>query len=186
MITNELKLILDAASGNRIMWLCKNPHDFVFIDLEEKLQVKPTIICNNECTPFCDGIFDTIFYDPPHIWRNSKTLSMFTIPNKDMFNKRFPKYAAERAPRYYGWDKFKTREDLLQHLAKTTKELARILKNDGLFFVKWCEIKISLQEVRDILASDFNELMLLPIKSRMQTSQNQTYWLILQKKLVNQ
>ena len=179
-----MKLILDAAAGNRIMWLCKSPHDFVFVDLEKNLQVKPMIICDNTQMPFQDSIFDTIFFDPPHVWRNSSTLSMFTCQNKEIFNKRFPKYAAERAPRYYGWDKFKTKNDLLNHITKAINEFERILKKDGLLFIKWCEIKIPLNEIRSALTTKFAELMILPIKSRMQTSKNQTYWITLQRKLI--
>ena len=61
-------MILDATAGNRTMWQTKQADGIIYIDMEKRLEVKPTIFCSNEQTPFRDNTFDNIFYDSPHTY----------------------------------------------------------------------------------------------------------------------
>jgi hypothetical protein len=176
-------VVLDLTAANRIMWKDKEPHDFIFVDIERNLDVKPTILSDNRCSAFRSKSIDIIYIDLPHDWRKSESLSFYTSPNREIFNKRFPKYASNRSTRYYGWDKVKSKEELLKLVESVSKESLRILNDDGIFNFKWCEVKIPISQILEILEIDWVVLMNLPIKSKMQTSNCQTYWVIMQKRI---
>jgi hypothetical protein len=176
-------VVLDATAANRIMWKDKKPHDFIFMDIERNLDVKPNLLSDITQCCFKDKSIDTIYIDLPHDWRKSESLSFYTSPNREIFNRRFPKYASNRPPRYYGWDKVKSKEQLLNLISNVSKEIYRILKDEGTLNFKWCEVKISIDDVLEILERDWVVLMNHPIKSKMQTSNCQTYWILLQKRI---
>jgi len=136
----ELTLILDATAGNRVMWQIKgivNPA--IFIDKQKRLERPPTIFATDELTPFSDKTFDTIFFDPPHHWNWKSTL--FGCPDAKSWQRR----DGRKIPTYYGMELYKTRAELVKYVWQAQKEFFRILKDDGLLWLKWCEIKISLE-----------------------------------------
>jgi len=171
-------MILDATAGNRTMWEKKNVDNIVYIDIEKKLDVRPTIWASNEQTPFPDKTFDVIFYDPPHNWGASKYYFAFASARER--KEFYPK--ASGVPTYYGWDKFKTRPKLIKHMYNAQKEFQRILKDDGILWFKWNEMRMLLNRVLTIF-HDWHELMRLYINDPTHTAgEHQTYWICMCKK----
>lgn len=65
-----MSLILDATAGNRMMWPNKNPPNTVFMDKRgPELNIPPDVIAVWKYTPFRDGVFSVILFDPPFIVR---------------------------------------------------------------------------------------------------------------------
>lgn len=56
--------ILDATCGNRGFWAAHSPKDLVCIDI--RLKVNPDIVADAKHLPFRDGVFQSVFFDPPH------------------------------------------------------------------------------------------------------------------------
>jgi hypothetical protein len=170
-------MILDATAGNRTMWKDKPPENTVFIDIERKLEVKPDIFADNSTTPFFDKVFDTIFYDPPHMVADKS--SFYVFPDAKSFKARWPDYG--EIPRYYGGDRYKNQQELIVHIYKAQKEFYRILKDDGLLWLKWNETVIPVRRVL-ALFDMWKDLLILPIKAPSQTAgTKQTYWVCMRK-----
>jgi hypothetical protein len=171
-------MILDATAGNRTMYECKQTDSIIYIDMEKKLKVKPTIFADNTNTPFLDATFDTIFYDPPHLWGNKEGYTPF-------YPKEYKKWASEHKPfafTYYGWDKYQSREALIAHIYRAQKEFARIIKPNGLLWLKWNETRIPLNRILTIFA-EWHVLLILRINDITQTwGTAQTFWVCLTKK----
>ena len=171
-------MILDATAANRQMWKKKDSDNIIYLDSQLRLQVPPTLFANNEQTPFKDGTFDTIFYDPPHRWNWEG--SYYSFPNaeeaKEIWGDK------KGVITYYGWDVYKTREELIRHIIKAQKELHRILKDDGLLWLKWNELEIKLMNILGLF-SRWDELMRLYVESPLQRKKDvQSYWICLEKK----
>lgn len=172
-------MILDANAGNRTMWQHKNSENIIYIDMERKLEVPPTMFCLNHQTPFQDKVFNAIFFDPPHNWGGA--IHYFSFPSKAERKKVFPD--ATGIPTYYGWDKFKSRGGLVSNIFKAQLEFKRILKDDGLLYFKWNEMRITLNQILPAF-SEWIVLMKLYINDPTHTAgEHQTYWVIMQKKV---
>jgi DNA modification methylase len=170
-------MILDATAGNRTMWHDSPPEDTIFIDIEKKLEIKPTIFADNTNTPFFDKQFDTIFYDPPHMFGDKG--SFYVYPDAKSFKERWKGYG--EIPRYYGGDKYKTGQELILHIYKAQKEFHRILKDDGLLWLKWNETEMPLRRILQLFDM-WKELLILPIKAPSQTAgTKQTFWVCMYK-----
>jgi len=171
-------MILDATAGNRTLWEYKYSEHITYIDVEKKLERRPTIFASNEHTPFPDKTFNSIFYDPPHNWGGA--IHFFSFPNRRERMKVFKD--ASGCPTYYGWDKFKTRGRLLKHMYNAQKEFQRILKDDGLLWFKWNEMRILLRRLLPVF-NDWLVLMTLYVNDPTHTAgKHQTFWLCMQKK----
>lgn len=174
-------MILDATAGNRTMWKTKDSEHIIYIDMEKKLTIKPTIFCVNHKTPFPDATFDSIIYDPPHF--HSDKSSFYVIPDKESFKKKWQGYGD--VPRYYGGDKYNSKSELLSHVHKAQKEFLRILKDDGLIWLKWNESKIKLGTIL-ILFEYWQVMLKIPCKlSNPNRTDKRTYWVCLMKKKVD-
>jgi len=160
------------------MWRIKDDERIFYIDMELELEVRPTIFCDNTRTPFKDKQFDTIFYDPPHSWKQGE--HWYTHPRRS--KEYFERYGDRSIPRYYGWDKYKNKSQLCAHIYKAQTEFIRILKDDGLLWLKWNEVAIELNKVLAYFI-DWVELMRLDISARVHPSGEQsTYWVVMAKK----
>jgi len=177
-------MILDATAGNRKIWINKNDENIIHIDIERGLEVKPTIFADNTQTPFQNDTFDTIFYDPPFAW-NFKSM-FFGFPNRTEQYKKYTTLGYRNcSTSYYGVERYKSKTALISHVFKAQKEFCRILKNDGLLWVKWNELRLKLDRVLPLFNDGWNELMRLEIKDRSQTlSETQTYWVVFTKKMM--
>lgn len=170
-------MILDATAGNRTMWEYKQCRDIVYLDMEKNLQTKPQIFASNSLTPFIDGSFDTIFYDPPHFFGHH--LSLFSIPDMATFRQVYPNETG--IPRYYGADKYKTQWSLLHHIFDAQREFLRILKDDGLLWLKWNETNLSINTILHLF-EDWRIMLKLPLRlNNPNKTQKQTYWVCLCK-----
>lgn len=171
-------MILDATSGNRRMWEWKDSKHIVYIDIQVELEVPPTLFASNEQTPFRDNSFDTIFYDPPHAWGEKG--HFYTYPRRS--EEYYKKWKDKSIPRYYGWERYKNRRQLSRHIYDAQKEFNRILKDGGLLWLKWNEIKIPLKNILSMF-TEWDTILKLPICSpKQRAGKQQTYWVCMQKK----
>jgi len=171
-------MILDATAGNRTMYETKNVKSIIYIDIEKQLWRKPTIFADCTRTPFKSKTFHTIFFDPPHTWGR---------PTFDFKTARFLKsrqWAREHpyGHTYYGWDKYKNRQELIAFIYRAQKEFLRILRDDGLLWLKWCEVDIPLLHILAIF-ENWRILLKLNIEDPTHTfGKGQTYWICMCKK----
>ena len=171
-------MILDATAGNRTMWKHKNAEAIIYIDIEKKLEIKPTIFADNTNTPFLSEIFDTIFYDPPHDYGrdDADLLGIGKIMLKQL------KASEHRLHTYYGYKYTSNRVSMIKLLYGANKEFNRILKEGGLLWLKWCELKLPLNRMLRIF-DNFTVLMIISVTDPTHTmSKHQTYWICLTKK----
>lgn len=160
------------------MWIHKDVESIVYIDIERKLEVKPTVYATNECLPFPLKSIHTIFYDPPHGWGEGHPF--YKYPDAESFKKEWEGYG--EIPRYYGWDKFKSYTQLIRHIYNAQAEFHKILKNDGLLWLKWNEVTIPLRRILTIF-TEWHVLLQLRMHQKVHTAgQKDTYWVCLCKK----
>jgi SAM-dependent methyltransferase len=111
------KRILDATvNGGRFWRGSKRP--VIGIDIEA--DHKPSIVADNTATPFEDGCFDVVVYDPPHIPNQGRD-------NQKDFHQRFG--LGGKSPKEQGYNFTHTYPPFV-------KEAYRILKDEGILFCK--------------------------------------------------
>jgi len=170
-------MILDATAGNRTLWINKESENIIYIDMETQLEVKPTIFCKNDMTPFRDKLFDTILYDPPHTWGGTDHYHCYPRRTQEYIEK----WKDTAIPRYYGWDKYKSETELIMHIVKAQQEFQRILKDDGLLWLKWNEMSIPLYKILSLL-NGWRLMIKIHDKDPSQTAgKHKTYWLCMEK-----
>ncbi len=152
----------------------------LWIDIEPELEIPPDIVLDCTATRFETGRFHSIFFDPPHGWGRKLGTSATTIRSKrDQAN--YP-WKAPRGLMYWGWDKYKSKSALLIFIHKAQKEFQRILMDDGLLWVKWCEVNMPLHKVLPLFRN-WDEMLRFQIQSPYQTyGSSQTYWVMFMKK----
>lgn len=170
-------MILDATAGNRTIWQNKDNESIIYIDMEKQLQRKPTIFADNTTTPFLSKSFSTIFYDPPHNFGDKPfdhTLKL--TPETAEYISHHPFCIT-----YYGWDKYKNQMELIVHIHKAQQEFHRILADDGLLWLKWCEVKVSLRRIL-ALFKDWQVLMVINLADPTKTwGKKKSFWACLAK-----
>jgi len=131
--------ILDATAGSRGIWVQKNHPYVTFMDKRKgkfvsyqspkdkrTYEVNPDVVASWDNMPFKDETFDMVVFDPPHIIKKQKTPSRLEIQysylDKDIWRKT---------------------------LKDAFINLFRVLKQDGIFILKWCE---SNKPIEDIIA----------------------------------
>jgi len=160
------------------MWTLKEWEHIIYIDIERKLTIKPTMLADHTCTPFRDETFSTIFFDPPHGY--GKGHGFYDYPDKESFQKRWEGYGD--VPRYYGWDKYRNKAHIQAQIYRAQEELYRILKPRGVLWLKWNEVKIPLKNILTLF-DKWHELMRLKLHEKVHTAgKKNTYWLCMCKK----
>ena len=171
-------MILDATAGNRTIYETKNVKQIIYIDIQKKLARKPTIFADCTRTPFRDKTFHTIFFDPPHNYNSDKL--WYSIPDSETYQKKWRKHG--RIPTYYGLEIYKSRSDLIKFIYNAQKEFLRILRDDGLLWLKWNDYIIPLHNILAIF-QNWRILLKLNIQDPLQTwGKGQTYWICMCKK----
>lgn len=161
------------------MWTEKNSDNIIYIDRQTTLERPPDIVASNESLPFTDKVADTIFWDPPHSWGIYDHYHSYTHRSDEYLEK----WQDTAIPRYYGWDVYKDRSEFIRHMIKTQRELCRVLKDDGLLWLKWNEMSMNLSQVLSMFGL-WRMMMKLYIGSPSQTAgKHQTYWICLEKKV---
>lgn len=164
------------------MWTLKDPENVVFVDIEKRLQRKPTLFCDNIVLPFQDGSFDTVFFDPPHAW-NKCTHPFFSFPNKELRYAKYPNMIFREATQYYGIDRYKTRSQLVKYLFRAEKELYRVLKSDSILWMRWTEMDQMTAHRALAIFQNWNVCLKHQIFSCFHnTSDCNSYWFALMKK----
>ena len=126
--------ILDATAANRCIWEMKESEFIVYMDVESELEVKPDIVCDNRKTPYPDGYFHTIIFDPPHGWGEKLGKEWYSIRNKKDLKtliETYPNQKGRKTITYYGMDKYRSKSELLGYLNKALQEFYRILEWGG-------------------------------------------------------
>lgn len=179
---------LDATAGNRKIWK-RNSENFIYIDIQKKLAIKPLIFADSRQLPFEDKFFDNIFFDPPHKW-GTKT-GMYVIPDKETWDKKRLTWKSHayrqtsQIPSYYGWDIYNSRSQLISYIYRSVKEFRRVLKDDGLLWVKWNDMQISFHNLLTLF-EDWRLLMRIPVRYISGTrskSKTKTLWLLFEKEV---
>ena len=131
--------ILDATCGERGIWFQKN-HPFVtFMDKryetvlsnhknqkKRKYKIHPDIISEWKNAPFPDNYFDMIIFDPPHLIINRDK------PNLSTMDKQYGNLY---------------KDNWRIELKLGIKKLFDILKQEGIFVLKWCENSVKVDEI---------------------------------------
>ena len=132
------KKILDVTCGSRSIWFDKHNPAALYCDIreeddmliwksedgqsEQRLSVKPDIICDFTNLPFPSNSFSLVVFDPPH-----KT----KLSEKSWLMKKYGELG----------------EDWQTVLHDGFCECMRVLKPDGILIFKWSEIEIPAEQV---------------------------------------
>lgn len=175
--------ILDATASNRSIWRTKESTKIIWIDIEPELEIKPDLVLDCTQTGFPDNSIMMLIFDPPHWWGQKTGEAFFTCRNKAEKKKFLDKYNMGSAGcAYYGTDKFGTKTELLSFIHKAQKEFHRILYPDGVLWLNWSDVKLSLSKILPFF-KDWDEMLRLPIGSKLQTlSDSQNWWVMFMKK----
>jgi hypothetical protein len=165
--------ILDATCGARSIWFQKNYPFATFLDIrKEKINtlqngnaliskrswnINPNIVADwTKPLPFNEGEFDIVVFDPPHIIKNVDC-------KVGVFHRK------------YGFlNPFTYKQDIKNGFFN----LFHVLKNDGVFILKWNETYIKL--------SDILKLSPYPALFGSRTGhKSSTYWVLFIKKSLN-
>lgn len=151
----ELKRVLDATAGSRMIWFDKNNPDALYIDNRQlettlcdgrTLNIKPDMVVDFRDMLFKDNTFYLVVFDPPHLIRAGK---------------------ASWLAKKYGVLEDTWQEDIRQGF----EECMRVLKPNGTLIFKWNEEQIKLSEI----------LKVLPIKPLFGNRRSKTHWLVFMK-----
>jgi hypothetical protein len=153
---------LDATAGNRVMWKCKNPPDYIFIDKEYGLHVAPDVFCDNTQLPFRDNVFNVVIYGPPHM---NKPHSLMGMDPRG-------KFGDKRNWTWYGY--FNTKRQAITSMFKAQCEFQRVSSR---LCLKWNEFKIPLHKIHSLFSrSGWMEIYRKNHKSRKKSSKHITWW----------
>lgn len=171
-------MILDASAGNRTIYTTKDVEAIIYLDMEKQLERKPTIIADNTTTPFLAKTFDTTIYDPPHAYGVHTGRHVYPSKQSALQANVDP----DDVSCYYGWDKYQTQMALISHIFKAQKEFKRILKDDGLLWLKWNEVTITAATIMHLF-DEWIEVMRITVSLAVRPAgTRKTYWICLSKK----
>jgi tRNA G10 N-methylase Trm11 len=160
------------------MYTNKYSENIVYLDRHRELYIKPTIYADSQQLPFKDKSFDIILFDPPHQWASSEKIPVYGAP----YRKKILLTMGIKGHTYYGVEQYKNRRQLIRYIYQSQKEFKRVLKDDGILMLKWCEVEIPLDRLLQVF-EDWRELMRIPVKSQQQTmGEKQTYWVMMEKR----
>jgi SAM-dependent methyltransferase len=151
----DLKRVLDATAGSRMIWFDKNNPDALYIDNRQlettlcdgrTLNIKPDMVVDFRDMPFDDNTFYLVVFDPPHLIIAGDT-----------------SWLAKK----YGVLGKTWREDIRQGF----NECMRVLKPNGTLVFKWNEDQIKLSEI----------LKTIEYKPLFGNRRAKTHWLVFMK-----
>lgn len=134
---NEEQSVLDVCCGPRGMWFDKKDHRAVFVDRRHETiemeypsgsyreEIHPDFVADFTELPFPCNTFSLVVMDPPHIQRSGPD---------------------GRMTKRYGYLKGDWREMLSVGFA----ECFRVLKPNGVFVFKWCEVQFPIKEILEL------------------------------------
>ncbi|HAN25813.1 MAG: SAM-dependent methyltransferase [Microbacterium sp.] len=125
-------LVLDPASGSRMMYFDKTDDRVLFGDIRTEshvlcdgraLNIEPDMEMDFRYLPFADGTFRVVVFDPPHLVRVGENAWM--------------------GKKYGRLDPLNWRTDIAAGFA----ECFRVLANDGVLIFKWNETQIPVSQI---------------------------------------
>ena len=158
------------------MWDMKKSDKILWIDIEEELDLKPDVLMDCTNTTFGDNRFHTIFFDPPHKCGEKRNQGVFSTPSRKRQKARWGDTGA-----YYGFDKYKNKADLLEFIRLAQLEFHRILTNDGILWLKWCEHVAKIDDVISIF-NNWNRTLSFEVAYQGKVKGKRTFWVALTKK----
>ena len=168
------EIIIDLTAGNRHIYggktipdELKDPTDtIIFCDIERNLRIPPNIICDNTHLPIRDKTVHKIVYDPPQ-WNFGTSI------HGDPQEKRG---SGNRSWRASYWGNFKNVKTLFRLFVGGTRESSRVLKENGMLYLKWCDAIVPLRRIIQVF-SNFAEIGRKEWPSRSGRSTTRTYWI---------
>jgi hypothetical protein len=154
--------ILDATCGYKGMWYQKNHPYVTFMDkrkeefqsahLHQKkrtYRINPDVVSEWKNAPFPDEYFDVVLFDPPHIiWSKPHIEGTIEKENGHL-----------------------DAGDWEQVLQEGITKLFSILKSDGIFILKWCEVKIPVKKIIEMCPYN-------PLFGTRTGQANKTHWIV--------
>lgn len=157
-------LILDSTASSRSIWYQKNNPFTVFMDKrkgkeyacsenisKEKhriIRIFPDVQAQWQNIPFKNNSFDMVIWDPPHLFRNKDA-------NLSLMSKRYGVFYNDE------WKLI---------IETSVIELFRVLKTQGIFILKWCEVDKDVNEILKLMPYD-------PMFGTRTGQRNNTYWI---------
>jgi len=151
-------VILDPASGSRMMYFDKEDQRVLFGDIRQEshvlcdgraLEIKPAMLMDFAQLPFADGSFKMVVFDPPHLLR--------------------------AGPKSWQSAKYgKLNVDWREMLAKGFTECFRVLDDWGTLVFKWNETQIRVSEI--LALTDMK-----PVCGHQSGLRSNTHWIVFLK-----
>ena len=152
---------LDATAGNRVIWNCNTPPDWIFVDKEYNLGVPPDVFADNTQLPFRDDVFECALYDPPYQWG-------------DKLWARDPKGKTDGGSSWSWYGTYKDKRELVSNLIQGSRELYRVSKR---LCFKWCDFALSVNRILSLISPPWVKIHEHKHNSKKQTSKRQTWWI---------
>ena len=163
------------------MWSIKNINFFIYLDVRS--EVNPCIVADNKFLPFRSNIFSQVFFDPPFI-------------SMEGVDKRLPKFDSsihrKGASFWFRYGLDISYSAITKLIYCCNVEFFRVLKDDGLLFLRWNDSQRPLYKALSLLKR-WKVLMKIPYKSKLQTGLgrknkniSQSWWVILIKKMLTE
>lgn len=160
--------ILDATCGSKSIWYQPHHPFVIFMDKRKENykdprvdryfvhRVDPDVVSEWKNTPFPNGHFDMVVFDPPHIIRDRNKKEIHLTKKYGELNK----------------DNWK------QVIKEGVKKLFDVLKDEGIFIFKWNDRDKSLGEVLSLFPYR-------PMFGTKTGTSNHTHWVLFLKYSVN-
>lgn len=131
-----MPMMLDATSGNRLMWkhVGFSPANTIFMDRETKLFRPPDIFGDFRFCPFRNDVFSCVVFDPPY----------YTARGDWMFDNPDQKKVRYSGSPWAHYGLYKTKRELLSNINKGVKEFHRVSKR---LCFQWGEGDLSLWKI---------------------------------------
>jgi len=172
--TKPEAIILDATAAYRGIWSKpgKTAEEILFIDIEDDLDIKPDLLMDCTETEFPDGRFRQVFFDPPHRYGHNRNTGIHQTPSKQLQKEKWGSTGS-----YYGFDKYKTKKELMDFVYISQQEFYRITDERGVLWVKWSEVAIKLPEIIKLF-TNWKQLIKFEIAYQGRITKNRTWWLM--------
>lgn len=143
-------IILDITAGNRHIYGGYIPQEIlerrdsgeaiIYMDLEVNLKVPPDVACDLKYLPIRGRIVDLIVVDLPY-WNFGTS--------------RF--HGDPKEARASFWGNFKNLKNLLKLLVGVVKTSNRVLRHDGIVWLKWCDVVYPWSRFASMFTWSFRE-----------------------------
>ena len=166
--------ILDPTAAYRGIWSAegKQAEEILFIDIETELDIKPDLITDCTQLDFPNGRFRQVFFDPPHRYGHNRNTGIHQTPSKQLQKEKWGNTGA-----YYGFDKYKTKRQLMDFIYKAQQEFYRVTDENGVLWLKWCEVAVELSDIIKLF-TNWKQLIKFEVAYQGRITNNRTWWIM--------